>query len=98
MAKTMATFGSLVTHHKIKANPDSTPQAKSNLESFQYAFLVRKEAEKISSGENPDIKTGKVAHPTFLDVEAAKAIKGAIAHMSQVTRFGLVLALNIERI
>ncbi len=40
---------------------------------------------------------GKAAQPTPLDTAATKAIKGAIDHISQDTRFGLAPPLNIER-
>ncbi|HYA77101.1 MAG TPA: hypothetical protein VEF91_00120 [Verrucomicrobiae bacterium] len=50
----------------------------------------------MRKGENPDMNTGKAAHPTPLDIAAAAAMKGAIDHISQDTLFGLASPLNIE--
>jgi hypothetical protein len=57
----------------------------------------KKETVKIRIGEKPAMNTGKTAQPTPLDMAAVVAINGAMAHMSQGTRFGLVPPLNIER-
>jgi hypothetical protein len=59
---------------------------------------VKNEAVNIRRGENPDMKTGRVAHPTPLDIAAAAAIKGAIDHINQVTLLGFVADVNMERI
>ena len=60
--------------------------------------MLKKEAEKISKGPKPDMKTGIAAQLAPLETEAAVATNGAIHHINQVTLFGLVCPLNIERI
>lgn len=58
---------------------------------------MRNEAVNIINGETPDINTGKTAQVTPTEKEAAVAINGAIDHINQVTLFGIVWPLNIER-
>ena len=48
-------------------------------------------------GEKPDMKTGTAAQVASLEKAAKAAVKGAIVHISQVTRLGLVCPLNMER-
>ena len=59
--------------------------------------MFRKEAVRISKGDRPDINTGTAAHVAPLEKEAEVAVKGAIVHINQVTRLGLVCPLNIDR-
>ena len=59
--------------------------------------MLRKEAIKIMKGERPDINTGTAAQVAPLEKDAKAAVKGAIVHISQVTRLGLVCPLNMDR-
>ena len=43
------------------------------------------------------MNTGVTAKPTPLEIAAAVETKGAVDHISQVTLFGFVCPLNIER-
>ena len=59
--------------------------------------MLREEASRIRNGESPDMKTGTAAQVAPLEKAAKVAVKGAIVHISQVTRLGLVCPFNIER-
>lgn len=59
--------------------------------------MLKNEAVNIKNGPSPDTNTGMTAQLNPADIEAAVATNGATDHMNQVTLFGLVCPLNIER-
>ncbi len=59
--------------------------------------MLKNEAINIRNGPSPDTNTGMTAQLKPVDTEAAVATNGATDHINQVTLFGLVCPLNMER-
>ena len=95
MLKNIAIFPSLVINHRHIPRMDSPPHARSNFETFQTAFLLRKDAITTNKGIKPTINVINDCRPTPLSSSAAKATSGATVQSSQVTLFGLVLPFKV---
>jgi len=94
--KKIAILPTLVITQSINPKMDKAPHMISSLEISHVAFLLKKDATKITKGKNPTVKVANAVKPTPCFIMAKKAIIGAILQSNQLTLFGFTRPFNVS--